>query len=201
MNNYKVDYKSDCALISEYIAGNQLALEALIKKHQQEIFTFIYYKVYDESLANDIFQDTFFKIITKFNEGKYVEEGKFLPWAKRIAHNLAIDFFRKRSNHRNISETTYVDDEFSILDILQEPSENVEESLVSHQINEDLRKLILFLPDNQREVIELRFFSDLSFKEIAEHTNCSINTTLGRVRYALINLRKLMKEKEIELCK
>lgn len=190
---------ADSTLISRYVSGEEIALEILIKKHQKDLFTFIYYKVFDEDLANDIFQDTFIKIITKLKEGKYVEEGKFVLWAKRIAHNLTIDFFRKRAKNRNISETTYVDEEFSILDLIKEPSENIEESLVTSQIYEDLRMMIEQLPENQREVVKLRFFSEFSFKEIAEHTNCSINTTLGRVRYALMNLRKLMTEYQIEL--
>ncbi|PIE50709.1 MAG: RNA polymerase subunit sigma-24 [Flavobacteriales bacterium] len=190
---------TDSELVSRYFSGDEVALEMLIKKHQKKLLTFIYYKVYDKSLANDIFQDTFIKIIVKLKERKYIEEGKFLPWAKRIAHNLVIDHFRKRSKNRFVSETTYQDENFSVLDIIKEPSENIEEQLVTTQIQEDIRSMIDYLPENQQEVVQLRFFLGLSFKEIAEHTNCSINTTLGRVRYALINLRKLMAENHIEL--
>ena len=153
----------------------------------------------DEDLANDIFQDTFMKIIVTLKEGRYNEEGKFILWAKRIAHNLIIDHFRLKSKNQKISETTYENEEFSIFDLLREPSENIEDQLITSQIYGDLAKMLVLLPENQREVIKLRFFDGLSFKEIAEHTDTSINTTLGRVRYALINLRKIMDDHQIVL--
>ncbi|MDY3338279.1 sigma-70 family RNA polymerase sigma factor [Riemerella anatipestifer] len=190
---------TDSLLIQEYQNGNEVALERLIEKNQSDLFNFILYKVLDESLANDIFQDTFMKIIVKLKKGEYKDEGKFVLWAKRIAHNLIIDHYRLLSKHKKVSETPYSDDEFSIFDHISEPTENIEDYLISLQINEDLMKMIQLLPDNQKEVVKLRFFDGLSFKEIAEHTDCSINTTLGRVRYAVMNLRKIMEENQIIL--
>ncbi|ADQ82422.1 RNA polymerase sigma factor [Riemerella anatipestifer] len=190
---------TDSLLIQEYQNGNELALERLIERNQSDLFNFIFYKVLDESLANDIFQDTFMKIIIKLKKGEYKDEGKFVLWAKRIAHNLIIDHYRLLSKHKKVSETSYSDEEFSIFDHISEPTENIEDYLISLQINEDLMKMIQLLPDNQKEVVKLRFFDGLSFKEIAEHTDCSINTTLGRVRYAVMNLRKIMEENQIIL--
>ena len=153
----------------------------------------------DEELANDVFQDTFMKIIVSLKEGRYNDDGKFILWAKRIAHNLIIDHYRLKSKHIKVSETTYENEEFSIFDLLKETEENIEERLITNQIYDDLMKMLVFLPENQQEVIKLRFFDGLSFKEIAEQTNTSINTTLGRVRYALINMRKIMEEKQVIL--
>ncbi|QNS41091.1 sigma-70 family RNA polymerase sigma factor [Chryseobacterium manosquense] len=191
--------QTDSTLISEYKQGSEQALATLIERHQKDLFSFIYYKLMDEDLANDIFQDTFMKIIVTLKEGRYNEEGKFILWAKRIAHNLIIDHFRLKSKHAKVSETTYDNEEFSIFDLIAGKEENVEEKLVSQQIQNDLMKMLVCLPENQQEVIKLRFFDGLSFKEIAEQTNTSINTTLGRVRYALINLRKIMDENKIIL--
>ncbi|MFC6266984.1 RNA polymerase sigma factor [Frigoriflavimonas asaccharolytica] len=194
MNEY-----TDSKLVNLYQNGDENALEILINRHQREIFTYIFYKILNKDLANDIFQDAFMKIIVTLKKGKYNEEGKFILWAKRIAHNLVIDHYRLKAKNRNISETTYSNEEFSILDMIQETSENIEESLITHQINSDLAKLLVQLPEKQQEVIKLRFFDNMSFKEIADHTECSINTTLGRVRYALINLRKIKDENNIIL--
>jgi RNA polymerase sigma factor (sigma-70 family) len=191
--------KSDSLLISLYQKGDEEALSTLIHRHQRELFTFIFYKINDEDLANDVFQDTFMKIIVMLKEGRYNEEGKFILWAKRIAYNLIIDHFRSKSKNIKVSETTFESDEYSIFDLLKEPSENIEDQLVTNQIQDDLLKMLQYLPKNQQEVIQLRFFDGLSFKEIADHTNMSINTTLGRVRYALINLRKIMDENHIVL--
>ncbi|WP_415329331.1 RNA polymerase sigma factor [Chryseobacterium sp. MMS23-Vi53] len=191
--------KSDSLLISLYQKGDEEALSTLIHRHQRELFTFIFYKINDEDLANDVFQDTFMKIIVMLKEGRYNEEGKFILWAKRIAHNLIIDHFRSKAKNIKVSETTFETDEYSIFDLLREPSENIEDQLVTNQIQEDLLRMLQFLPQNQQEVIKLRFFDGLSFKEIADHTDMSINTTLGRVRYALINLRKIMDENHIIL--
>ena len=190
---------TDSWLISNFKNGNEKALAILIERHQKEIFTFIFYKLMDETLANDIFQDTFMKIIITLKEGRYKEEGKFVLWAKRIAHNLVIDHFRLKAKHNKVSETSYDNEEFSIFDLIAVQEENIEEQLVSRQIQEDLMKMLEYLPENQQEVIKLRFFDGLSFKEIAEQTDSSINTTLGRVRYALINLRKIMDEHQIVL--
>lgn len=191
--------QTDSSLVAQYQSGNEKALSLLIERHQKDLFTFIFYKVMDDNLANDIFQDTFMKIIVTLKEKRYNEEGKFILWAKRIAHNLIIDHFRLKSKNIKVSETTYDNEEFSIFDLIREPSENIEDQLVTEQINSDLLKMLVHLPENQQEVIKLRFFDGLSFKEIAEHTETSINTTLGRVRYALINLRKIMEEHHIIL--
>ena len=190
---------SDSCLISQYQKGDEQALAKLIQKHQQDLFSFIFYKVKDEDLANDFFQDTFIKIIIKLKEGKYTEEDKFILWAKRIASNLIIDHFRVKSRHITVSETSYMDDEFSIFDTIKETDFNVEEQLILSQIHEDLKNIIVFLPENQQEIIKMRFYDELTFKEIAELTNTSINTTLGRMRYALMNIRKIIAENKIVL--
>ena len=189
----------DSCLISQYQKGDEQALAKLIQKHQQELFSFIFYKVKDDDLANDFFQDTFIKIIIKLKEGKYTEEDKFILWAKRIASNLIIDHFRVKSRHITVSETSYIDDEFSIFDTIKETDFNVEEQLILSQIHEDLKNIIVFLPENQQEIIKMRFYDELTFKEIAELTNTSINTTLGRMRYALMNIRKIIAENKIVL--
>ena len=190
---------TDSWLISEYRNGNEKTLPILIERHQKDIFSFIFYKLMDEDLANDIFQDTFMKIIVTLKEGRYNEEGKFILWAKRIAHNLIIDHYRVKAKHIKVSETSYDNDEFSIFDLISGNEENIEEKLISEQIQHDLTRMLVFLPENQQEVIKLRFFDGLSFKEIADQTETSINTTLGRVRYALINLRKIMQDHNIIL--
>lgn len=190
---------TDSLLISRYQKGDENALSILISRHQKELFSFIFYKLMDEELANDVFQDTFMKIIVSLKEGRYNDDGKFILWAKRIAHNLIIDHYRLKSKHIKVSETTYENEEFSIFDLLKETEENIEERLITNQIYDDLMKMLVYLPENQQEVIKLRFFDGLSFKEIAEQTNTSINTTLGRVRYALINMRKIMEENQIIL--
>ena len=190
---------TDSLLISRYQKGDENALSILISRHQKELFSFIFYKLMDEELANDVFQDTFMKIIVSLKEGRYNDDGKFILWAKRIAHNLIIDHYRLKSKHIKVSETTYENEEFSIFDLLKETEENIEERLITNQIYDDLMKMLVFLPENQQEVIKLRFFDGLSFKEISEQTNTSINTTLGRVRYALINMSKIMEENPIIL--
>ena len=145
--------KSDSFLIKEYQNGYEDAFVVLINRYKSELFTFIYYKVLDEDLANDIFQDTFIKIIITLKEKRYNEEGKFIVWAKRIAHNLIIDYFRLNSKNHRVSTISHDDDEFSIFDILQEPSENIEDQLIKNQIFEDLHGMIHFLPESQQEVI------------------------------------------------
>ena len=190
---------TDSQLIDSYQKGCEKSLSVLITRYQKDLFTYIFYKLMDEDLANDIFQDTFMKIIVTLKQGRYNDQGKFILWAKRIAHNLVIDHYRLKSKHLKVSETTYENDEYSIFDMLQVQDENIEEKMISEQINSDLLGLLVHLPENQQEVIKLRFFDGLSFKEIADQTDSSINTTLGRVRYALINLRKIMDEKNIIL--
>ena len=194
-----MDTHTDSWLISAYKNGNEKALAVLIDRHQKDIFSYIFYKVMDDTVANDVFQDTFMKIIVTLKEGRYNEEGKFVLWAKRIAHNLIIDHYRLKAKHNKVSETSFDNEEYSIFDLISIDEENIEEQLISRQIQDDLLKILDFLPPNQQEVVKLRFFDSLSFKEIAEQTDTSINTTLGRVRYALINLRKIMEEHQISL--
>lgn len=186
---------SDSELIKSYLSGKEASLEFLINKHQQRIFTYILVRIQDQDLANDVFQDTFVKVINTLKRGKYNEEGKFLQWTMRIAHNLIIDHYRRQKRMPTMSPT----DEFDIFDIIKDGTLNVESTLIKDQIELDLHKLIEQLPDDQKEVLMLRHFSGLSFKDIAEQTDVSINTALGRMRYALINLRKLIETNNVSL--
>lgn len=186
---------SDQELVSLYLEGNHKSFEILINKHKQKIYAFILSKIKNRDLAEDVFQDTFIKVINSLQKGKYNEEGKFLPWVMRIAHNLVIDHFRKSNKMRTIAPK----DEFNIFDVIHDESKNVEEDLVNKQIHTDLRKLIECLPEDQKEVLKMRYYAELSFKEISESTGVSINTALGRMRYALINLRKLIGKNQIDL--
>jgi RNA polymerase sigma factor (sigma-70 family) len=181
---------SDQELVSYYLKGNESALEILVKRHKKKIFSYIYLIVKDRSLAEDIFQDTFIKVINTLKANNYNEEGKFLPWVMRIAHNLVIDHFRKAKK----MQTTSGGDDWNIFDTLNMFEDNVQEKMVKKQIRDDVRKLIDKLPNDQREVLVMRHYEDLSFKEISELTNVSINTALGRMRYALINLRAMIKD-------
>lgn len=189
----------DSRLIANYQNGDEQALATLIERHQRELFSFIFYKVLDEELANDFFQDTFIKIILKLKEGKYAEKDKFILWAKRIASNLIIDYFRVKSKYIKVSDTSYEDEEFSIFDTIKETEDNIEDRLILNQIHADLKNIMSLLPENQQEIIKMRFYDELTFKEIAELTNTSINTTLGRMRYALMNIRKIIAENKIVL--
>ena len=189
----------DSKLIANYQNGDEQALATLIERHQRELFSFIFYKVLDEELANDFFQDTFIKIILKLKEGKYAEKDKFILWAKRIASNLIIDYFRVKSKYIKVSDTSYEDEEFSIFDTIKETEDNIEDRLILNQIHADLKSIMSLLPENQQEIIKMRFYDELTFKEIAELTNTSINTTLGRMRYALMNIRKIIAENKIVL--
>ncbi|MFW5792973.1 MAG: RNA polymerase sigma factor [Bacteroidota bacterium] len=184
---------SDQELVRRYIAGDHTSLEDLIKRHQRKIFSYILIIVKDKQLAEDLFQDTFIKVINTLRAGSYNEEGKFLPWVMRIAHNLVIDFFRK-SKRMQYVETQEDYDIFETLDMLED---NVEDRMIIDQIHADVKNLIKYLPDEQKKVLILRHYLDLSFKEIADQTGVSINTALGRMRYALINLRKLVEEKSV----
>ncbi|MBT6440093.1 MAG: sigma-70 family RNA polymerase sigma factor [Flavobacteriales bacterium] len=186
---------SDQDLVSRYIKGNELALETLINRHKDRVFGYINNLLKDKQLAEDIFQDVFIKVIHTIKAGKYNEEGKFLPWVMRISHNMVIDYFRKAKRMR----TTSGNEDFDIFDTIKRTDPNVEDEMMAVQVQGDVKKLIEFLPDDQKEVLKLRYYSELSFKEIAEETNVSINTALGRMRYALINLRKLIEEKELRL--
>lgn len=186
---------SDQELVSLYLEGNHKSFETLISKHKQKVYAFILSKIKNRDLAEDVFQDTFIKVINSLQKGKYNEEGKFLPWVMRIAHNLVIDHFRKSNKMRTIAPK----DEFDIFDIIHDESKNIEEDLVNGQIHVDLRKLIECLPEDQKEVLKMRYYAELSFKDISESTGVSINTALGRMRYALINLRKLIDRNQIDL--
>ena len=187
--------QEDSVLVSEYIRGNELALGALIERHNQRIFSFIFSKVLDRDIADDIFQDTFVKVINTLKRGKYNEEGKFLPWVMRIAHNLVIDHFRKGNRMPKFDDNG----EFSIFSILSDNSLNAEKQIIKDQVESDVRKLIAELPDDQKEVLTLRIYNEMSFKEISDKTGVSINTALGRMRYALINMRKLIEKHQIVL--
>ena len=185
----------DSTLVSEYIKGNESALEILIKRHQQRLFSFIFSKVQDKDITEDIFQDTFIKVIRTLKRGRYNEEGKFLPWVMRIAHNLVIDYFRKSNRMPSFKNT----DEFDIFSVLGDGNLNAEKQLIQEQIFSDVRELIKELPEEQKEVLVMRMYKDMSFKEISENTGVSINTALGRMRYALINMRKLIEKHKIIL--
>jgi RNA polymerase sigma factor (sigma-70 family) len=186
---------SDSDLVCNYLKGDERSLEILIRKHKQKLFGFIYSKIGDKPLAEDIFQDTFIKVINTLKKGNYNEEGKFLPWVMRIAHNLVIDYFRKSNRLPRFSRT----DEFDIFSVLSDDAKNKEAEIIQEQLYFQITDLIQFLPKDQREVLKLRIYNELSFKEISENTGASINTVLGRMRYALINMRKLVDQKEIIL--
>ena len=186
---------TDSTLVSDYIKGNEAALAVLIKRHQQRLFSFIYSKVHDRDITEDIFQDTFIKVIRTLKKGNYNEEGKFLPWVMRIAHNLVIDHFRKTNRMPSFKNT----DEFDIFSVLGDGSLNAEKQLIQEQIYADVRELVKELPEEQKEVLVMRMYKDMSFKEISENTGVSINTALGRMRYALINMRKLIEKHKIIL--
>ncbi|MFL1012901.1 RNA polymerase sigma factor [Flavisericum labens] len=186
---------TDATLVSNYIKGNEAALEALIGRHKQKIYSFIYSKVYDKDVAEDIFQDTFIKVIRTLKRGAYNEEGKFLPWVMRISHNLVIDYFRKNNRMPKFDNTG----EFSIFSVLSDSSLNAEKSIIKEQVEHDVRRLVDELPADQKEVLLMRIYKDMSFKEISERTGVSINTALGRMRYALINLRKIIDKHNIVL--
>jgi RNA polymerase sigma-70 factor (ECF subfamily) len=185
----------DATLVQEYVSGSEIAIEKLINRHQLRIFNYIKSKVLDRDTAEDIFQDTFIKVIKTLKSGVYNEEGKFLPWVMRIAHNLVIDFFRKSNRIPTIENN----DEYDLFKFISDTTPNIERILFQDQLVKDLQNLILELPDDQKEVLTMRLYSDMSFKEIAENTNVSINTALGRMRYAIINLRKLADDHQIVL--
>ena len=185
----------DAVLVSHYIKGNERALEILVLRHKLKIYNFIYSKVFDRDTAEDIFQETFIKVIKTLKRGVYNEEGKFLPWVMRIAHNLVIDFFRKN----NRIPTFDNNEEYDIFQLISDGSPTAERSMIDEQVVEDLQKLIVELPDDQKDVLTMRLYKDMSFKEIAESTGVSINTALGRMRYAIINLRKMIDEHQIIL--
>jgi RNA polymerase sigma-70 factor (ECF subfamily) len=185
----------DATLVHDYIAGNEAALATLIKRHQSKIFGFIYSKLGDRDLANDIFQDTFIKVIRTLKFNAYNEEGKFLPWVMRISHNLIVDHYRSNKKMPLYRET----EDFSIFSVMTDDALTIENQLISDQVSNDLRQLVEELPGDQKEVLMMRLYQDMSFKEISEATGVSINTALGRMRYALLNLRKVIDKHQITL--
>ncbi|MDL2308825.1 sigma-70 family RNA polymerase sigma factor [Bacteroidales bacterium OttesenSCG-928-B11] len=187
--------QSDNELITRYMSGDESALKSLISRHQKKVFSYIMLSVKNRELAEDIFQDTFIKVINTLKSGNYKEEGKFVQWVMRIANNLKIDHYRK-VQRMPAYETS---GDFDIFDLLYGTDPSVEQKIITEQIYNDLKGLIKFLPPEQREVLEMRIYDDISFKDIAATTDVSINTALGRMRYALINLRKLIKEKNVIL--
>ena len=185
----------DALLVKNYVAGDENALTILINKHQSKIYGFIYSKLSDRDISDDIFQDTFIKVIKTLKSNSYNEEGKFLPWVMRISHNLIIDHYRRNKKMPMYRET----EEFSIFSIMSDNMPNIESQLISTQVENDLRKLIEELPAEQKEVLMMRMYQNLSFKEISEMTGVSINTALGRMRYAIMNLRKVIDKHQIIL--
>ncbi len=192
MQKQKLD---DSVLVSNYIDGSERSLEILVGRHKQRIYSFIYSKVLDRDVSEDIFQDTFIKVINTLKLGNYNEEGKFLPWVMRIAHNLVIDHFRKGNRMPSFKNT----EEFDIFSVLSDSSLNAEKQIIKDQIHFDVRRIVDELPNDQKEVLIMRIYRDMSFKEISESTGVSINTALGRMRYALINLRKVIDKNNIIL--
>ncbi|MDX1543752.1 MAG: sigma-70 family RNA polymerase sigma factor [Christiangramia sp.] len=192
MNNTKV---TDASLVRDYLDGNENALGALINRHQHRIYSFIFSKVFDKDIAEDIFQDTFIKVIRTLKRGKYNEEGKFLPWVMRISHNLVIDHFRRNKRMPKFDNSG----DFNIFSVLSDDDLNAEKQLIKDQIESDVQELIKELPEDQLEVLTMRIYKDMSFKEISERTGVSINTALGRMRYALINLRKIIEKRNLIL--
>lgn len=187
----------DRELITLYIDGNEKAFEVLLLRHKDKIFRFIYLKIRDRVLAEDVFQETFVKIINTLKLGAYNEEGKFLPWAMRIAHNLVIDHFRRSSKVRMISESSSTKDDYNIFSTLSQEDKNVQEAMSYDELEKQMVQLVEHLPATQREILKMRIFQDMSFKDIAESEDISINTALGRMRYALINLRKLIDKHQL----
>lgn len=192
-----VQVLSDQVLLNDYLSGDRNAISQLIERHSRRVRDYIGMLVKDRDVADDIFQETFIKAVRVIDEGRYTDNGKFLSWILRIAHNQVIDYFRAQRQNRSVSET---DAGYDVLGSLRFAEATVEDTLVGEQIERDIRALVELLPPEQREVVMMRYFSGLSFKDIAEQTDVSINTALGRMRYALINLRRMIREKNIILC-
>ena len=187
----------DRNLILAYVKGNEKAFEILVMRHKNKIHRFIYMKLRDQDLTEDIFQETFIKVINTIKLGSYNEEGKFLPWVLRIAHNLVIDHFRRSARVKMISESSSKTSDFNIFSVLKIEDDSIEQTMMKGELASQMAELVEFLPANQREVLKMRLFQDLSFQDISEKENISINTALGRMRYALINLRKLIEKHEL----
>ena len=191
----RTNFINDAQLVSDYISGNEKALSILINKHQSRLYGFIFSKIQDRDAANDIFQDTFIKVIRTLKRGNYNEQGKFLPWVMRISHNLIIDYFRKNNRMPKFKSKN----DFDIFSVISDDSLNIENKIVDAQIEDHVRILLDELPEEQKAVIKMRIYQEMSFKEISESTGVSINTSLGRMRYGLINLRKMINKHKISL--
>ena len=186
---------NDQQLIVSYLEGNEKAFEVLLKRHKQRIYTQIYLFVKDTAVAEDLFQEVFIKIIDTLRKGKYNHEGKFLQWALRIAYNMCVDQFRRNKRRPTVAPT----EAFDIFEVLEIDEDNAEDTIMKSQTHDKIRKLVDMLPPEQREVVILRHYADMSFKEISQLTRVSINTALGRMRYALINIRRMIEEKQVTL--
>ena len=188
---------SDRELLNSYLQGNKSAISTLIDKYNRRVRDYLRMMVKDDDVADDIAQETFIKVIKVIDEGRYVDNGKFLSWVLRIAHNRALDYFRAQKSNNSVSESSAG---YNVLGTLRYAENSIEDDIISDQTDQSIRDLVELLPEEQREVVMLRYYSDLSFKDIAEQTGVSINTALGRMRYALITLRKMIKEKNLALC-
>ena len=186
---------SDQELVKKYINGDNKSFEILLNRHKNRVFAFIMSKIKNKDLSEDIFQDTYVKVVNSLQKGKYNEEGKFLPWVMRIAHNLVIDYFRRQKKMQMVRSNN----DFNIFDVIKDNKINADEKLIKDQIFNDLNSLVDKLPKDQKDVLKMRYYEELSFKKIAEHFDISINTALGRMRYALINLRALSKKHHVDL--
>ena len=189
-----MDQLEDQELVALYIRGNEQAFEVLLMRHKNKIYNYVFSKIRDHAVAQDIFQDAFMKIVRTLKKGSYNEEGKFLPWAMRISHNLVIDHFRRTNKVKMISETSSKSDDFNIFSILKLEEENVEDTITREELEVQMVELVQHLPKTQKEILEMRIFQGMSFKDIAEQEDISINTALGRMRYALINIRKMIEK-------
>jgi len=189
----------DSQLICMYKKGDEAAFAVLLHRYKERIFRFIYSKIRDKKLSEDIFQDAFIKIIKTIKSGSYNEEGKFLPWAMRISHNLVIDYFRKTSRVKFVSESSSIREDFNIFHLISSEEQSIEEKITTSEILNQMVELVDYLPESQKRILKMRIFQEYSFKEIANIEDVSINTALGRMRYALINLRKLIKENNIQV--
>jgi RNA polymerase sigma-70 factor (ECF subfamily) len=189
-----ISVQDDRILIQLYKEGNEDAFKQLLFRHKDKIFRFIKLKVKDVDLANDIFQDVFIKVINTIKSGTYNEEGKFLPWVMRIAHNLIIDHFRRNTRYKHVSESSSLKDDYNVFSTLSSENKNIEEQITTKELLDQMVTLVDYLPHSQKKILNMRIFQDMSFKEIAEIENISINTALGRMRYAILNIRKLIEK-------
>lgn len=196
MKNLDLNSQSDEQLVALYSGGSNKAFDVLLIRHKNRIFSYVYYIVKDRDLADDIFQETFVKVITTIKQGRYVESGKFSSWITRIAHNLIIDHYRQGKSEIFVTNR---DDSQDIFNNKELSEGNIEDSIIETQVHGDIKRLVESLPDNQKEVVVMRYYQNMSFKEIADATNVSINTALGRMRYAIMNIRKLAEDNHMEL--